>query len=150
MLVIGMHKRTCLWCDKDLTLDDLILCFDCDRVSTGMPREAVELLDYLPFGAIEVNRAGEVLAFNESEESLSGLLRTEVIGRNFFTDIAPCANVKDFRGRFESFLQGIQLSERFEYTYNFPDGVEEVRITFLRVNRECALILSKRTKLESA
>lgn len=59
-----------------------------------------EELDKLPYGVIQLNLLGEVIAFNAAEERASGFSRNRVVGRNFFTEIAPCTNVQDFLGPF--------------------------------------------------
>jgi photoactive yellow protein len=144
-----MEERRCLWCDGALTdagaASGETLCADCNHSPAGVPELTSEQLDYLPFGIVELNRAGTVIAFNRAEESLSRRSRIEVIGRNFFTEVAPCADVRSFRGRFEDFLDGAALAERFDYTYHFADADVDVRLVFLRVNREVALVLSRRT-----
>jgi photoactive yellow protein len=137
----------CLWCDEQLSAKDAArgnLCTGCEQVSTGIPGLPKEQLDRLPFGVIEVNRSGVVISFNQAEERFSGHSRENVTGRNFFTEVAPCADVQDFRGRFEEFLNGANLSEQFDYVYYFGSRAVAVLITFLRVNRQLALVLSKR------
>jgi photoactive yellow protein len=138
----------CLWCDKGLTEEEAErsnLCSDCQQVSTGIPGLSSEQLDKLPFGVIQLNKRGEIVSFNSAEQRLSR--RTEdVTGKNFFSEIAPCADVKEFRGRFDAFLNGNNLSELFNFTYHFRDYTVEVQITFLRVNEQLAFVLSKRTE----
>jgi photoactive yellow protein len=134
----------CLWCNKELEETKRSnLCSDCQYVSTGTPGLSQEELDTLPFGVIQLNRRGEIISFNEAERRLSRR-STDVVGKNFFTDIAPCADVQEYKGRFENFLDGDDLSETFNYTYYFGSYAVEVQLTFLRVNREIAFVLSKR------
>ena len=57
-------------------------------------------LDALPFGAIRLDRNGTILAFNRAEADITGRRRESVIGKNFFTEVAPCTNVQEFAGRF--------------------------------------------------
>jgi photoactive yellow protein len=139
----------CVWCDKELRPEEVKrgnLCPDCNQVSTGIPGLDKEELNKLPFGVIELNRNGEIIAFNQAEASLSRRAQTEAIGKNFFSEIAPCSNVKEFHGRFEEFLDSDNLSERFDYAYYFGADVVNVQITFLRVNKQLALVLSRRTE----
>jgi photoactive yellow protein len=49
-------------------------------------------LDVLPFGVIAMSEDGKVVAYNRAEASLSGLTAARVIGRHFFTAVAPCTN----------------------------------------------------------
>lgn len=59
-----------------------------------------EELDALPFGAIQLDREGRILRFNEYEANLSNRRAPDTVGRNFFRDVAPCTNVREFHGRF--------------------------------------------------
>lgn len=144
-----MQRPVCLWCDRKLTVAELRrghLCSKCQQVSSGIPGLSNEQLDLLPFGIIELNEDGTVVAFNTAEERLSRRSRVEVIGKNFFTDVAPCADVKEYRGRFKDFLKGEALTERFNYTYYFESSTLEVELTFVKATRRLAFVLSKRTE----
>ena len=55
---------------------------------------ADDAIDDLPFGAIRLNAAGIILGYNRFESRLSGLEPARVIGKNFFTEVAPCTNVQ--------------------------------------------------------
>ena len=149
-----MAVASCLWCDSELIIGDVIagrpLCAGCRHVATGVPGLTSEMLDMLPFGVIELSRAGTVLAYNRAEEQLSGLRRESVVERNFFTEVAPCTDVQSFRGRFERFLDGSELAQNFNFAYHFATEVVGVQLTFLRVNREIALVLSRRSTRQTA
>ena len=57
-------------------------------------RMSEEQLDALPFGAIRLDMTGKILTYNMTESKLTGRDPKRVIGRNFFTDVAPCTNVQ--------------------------------------------------------
>ena len=87
-------------------------------------------LDELPVGVIQLDRDGTVLRYNETESSLARLSPADVVGRNFFRDIAPCTAVRDFQGRFEEGVAREDLDATFEYRFRFPDDrVKDVTIT---------------------
>ncbi len=52
---------------------------------------AVEL-DALAFGVIAMTLDGTVEAYNLAESKLAGLTPERVVGKNFFTNVAPCTN----------------------------------------------------------
>ena len=52
---------------------------------------AVEL-DTLPYGVIAMGLDGTVEAYNLTESKLAGLTPERVIGKNFFSNVAPCTN----------------------------------------------------------
>ena len=141
-----MQRPDCLWCSRELAEEEYArgnLCAGCMQVTTGVPSLSIRTLDKLPFGVIHLNRHGEIIAFNEAEERFSGHSRESVVGRNFF-DVAPCADVKEFRGRFLDFLDGTSLAESFDYTYYFSGRAVAVTLTFLRANQQLGFVLSSR------
>ena len=61
-------------------------------------------LDALPFGVIALDRDGFVLRYNLYESRLARLDRNQVVGRNFFDEIAPCTRNEAFQGRFRALV----------------------------------------------
>jgi photoactive yellow protein len=89
-----------------------------------------EELDELPVGVIQLDRDGTVLQYNETESSLARLSQADVVGRNFFREIAPCTAVRDFQGRFEEGVEREDLDTTFGYRFRFGDDrVKDVTIT---------------------
>ena len=82
-----------------------------------------ELLDRLPFGTIRLDDSGLILAYNRWEAELSQQSAESVLGRSFFTDVAPCTNVKPFHGVIRT-LQGTGLSGtcEFDFVFEFKNG----------------------------
>jgi photoactive yellow protein len=103
-------------------------------------------LDTLPIGAVVIDAAGTISAYNSYEASLSGLDQTRVIGRNFFRDIAPCTAVKEFEGRMRDFMRSKdRVSESFDYFFPFVHAPIDVTITFLKLpDRKSILIAIER------
>ncbi|GAC1501214.1 MAG: hypothetical protein NVS1B2_26270 [Vulcanimicrobiaceae bacterium] len=90
-------------------------------------------LDALPYGIITVDRTGTIVAYNDTESRATGFARDVVMGRNFFADVAPCTQVKAFKGRFEDFLTRRDVSiEPFEFVFPFASGPDRVSILFYR------------------
>jgi len=88
-------------------------------------------LDKLPFGVIKVDKTGKVLAYNAAEARLAGRTPSEVIGRHFFTEIAPCTNVPSFAARFHRGIELGQLRDVFPFTFPFPTGAVLVTVTLI-------------------
>jgi photoactive yellow protein len=86
-------------------------------------------LDALPFGAIQLDSAGTILQFNEYEANLSNRRAPDTIGRNFFLDVAPCTNVREFHGVFVEGLQRGELNVTFDYRFAFKQAPRDVRVT---------------------
>ena len=86
-------------------------------------------LDELPFGAIRLDRDGKILSYNMSESKLTGRTKERVIGRNFFTEVAPCTNVVAFAGRFREGMAKKDLHAIFPYRFDFQMAPRDVTVT---------------------
>jgi photoactive yellow protein len=90
-------------------------------------------LDALPFGVIVVDRAGTILEYNAYERRLADMGNRTIIGLNFFRDVAPCTAVKEFEGRFDTFLDSDETSiEPFQFVFPFTSGPQRVQVLFVR------------------
>lgn len=90
--------------------------------------EAPEL-DRLPFGAIRLDRDGRILSFNDYEAKLTGRDPKVVVGKNFFTEVAPCTNVQAFEGRFREGVSKEELHAVFPYKFDFKMSPRDVTVT---------------------
>ncbi len=52
----------------------------------------------LPTGKIILDKDLRVIGYSKEEESLTGLIAAEIIGREFFVDVAPCMNAAALSG----------------------------------------------------
>ncbi len=86
-------------------------------------------LDGLPFGAIQLDRDGVILQYNDYESRLAKLERSAAIGKRFFIDVAPCTDVKEFHGRFEEGVRQKKLHEKFRYHFAFKQSPRDVTVT---------------------
>jgi len=59
-------------------------------------------LNALPFGVVAMSEDGVVSSYNLAESRLSGLSPANVVGRNFFSSVAPCTNNFLVAYRFET------------------------------------------------
>jgi photoactive yellow protein len=130
-----MADVLCAWCGAWIRTGGIDhshgICPACARRLRGIPDLSEAELDELPFGVIVLAGDGTVLAYNRAEEELAGRRSRDVIGRNFFTEVAPCTSVKAFQGQFETFCQGSEPSRTFQFTFRFPAGPLKVQILFL-------------------
>lgn len=95
----------------------------------AIDRMSEQELDALPFGAIRLDREGKILSYNMTESKLTGRDPKRVIGRNFFTDVAPCTNVQGFAGRFREGMEKEDLHAIFPYRFDFQMAPRDVTIT---------------------
>jgi len=109
-------------------------------------------LDELPLGAVLIDAAGTISAYNSYEAEMAQLDPQRVIGRNFFRDVAPCTAVREFEGRMREFMRSKeQVSESFAYFFPFAHAPVDVTITFLKMpDRKSILIAIERNEKQSA
>ncbi|HYE66236.1 MAG TPA: PAS domain-containing protein, partial [Pyrinomonadaceae bacterium] len=86
-------------------------------------------LDLLPYGIIVLDEHGTVLYYNAREEQIAGRKRENVIGKNFFKEVAPCAQVEEFHGRFQEAMRRVGLVTDFHFHFPFPGRAREVEIS---------------------
>lgn len=93
---------------------------------------SAEEFDRLPFGAIKLDEAGRVVAYNAAEAALARRVPQSTLGRRFFEEIAPCTNVEGFRGRLDALAaRGDEATECFDFRFLFPWGARDVRIRLM-------------------
>jgi photoactive yellow protein len=133
----------CAWCEAELKRGDLHsqpshgICLSCMATAAGDPIEDLsqarpEVLDGLPFGAIRLAGDGTIVAYNRSESTLSGLAPENVIGKNFFRDVAPCTSVREFVGRYETLRARSENGRaKMRFVFKFAHGAKLVEIVMV-------------------
>lgn len=89
-----------------------------------------EQLDSLPYGLITLDANGRVLHYNDTESRMVGLPKERVVGRSFFGEVAPCARVREFQGRFEQLARDplrVRV-QTFDFVFRFANGEQQVTI----------------------
>lgn len=109
-------------------------------------------IDSLPFGYIALAPDGTVRKYNRYEADLARKDPTEVLGKNFFRDVAPCTQVQEFEGRFREFAAGAtdRSTISFDFEFRFRHGTQRVRIGFVRspVEREVIVTVNRLRDVE--
>ena len=86
-------------------------------------------LDSLPFGVIKLDSEGKILHYNDYESQLAGVEKSKALGKNFFTELAPCTDVKMFHGRFKEGVAKSELYVTFRYHFSFKKNPRDVAVT---------------------
>lgn len=89
-----------------------------------------EQLDRLPYGLITLDAEGRILHYNDTESRMVGLPKHKVLGRRFFGEVAPCARVREFEGRFEELVRDpyrVRV-QTFDFVFRFANGEQQVTI----------------------
>lgn len=132
----------CPWCSQPTTAFNN-LCPDCYQRANSITSLPSTEFDDLPYGIIELDDSGIIHTFNDTEAHNSGRHAEDVIGLNFFRDVAPCAQVKEYEGRFKELVVSDKPSAELNFVYPFPSGAARVHILMLRTHNNWVLIISK-------
>ena len=90
-------------------------------------------LDALEYGVVQIDDDGTILQYNRYEEEFAGRRRGDVVGRHFFTDVAPCTNNRLLYGRFKSGVATGALDLTMDYTFTYKMAP---RVVSLRLARD--------------
>ncbi len=85
-------------------------------------------IDGLAFGTIQLDAAGTILRFNEMEGKITGRDPAKMVGKNFFTEVAPCTNTPVFKGAFDRGVKAGTLNVMFEYTFDYVMTPTRVKV----------------------
>lgn len=86
-------------------------------------------LDAVAFGVVAMADDGMVVSYNRAESQLSGMTPANVIGRHFFSQVAPCTNNFMVAHRFET--ESV-LDAVFDYVFTFAMRPTAVRLRLLK------------------
>ena len=83
----------------------------------------------VPYGLLELDATGTVIRYSPAAERLNCPAVCDILGRNFFSEIAPMAEVNQFRARFQVFMVAGQTIDRF--TTKYTTGQQRVCVQIL-------------------
>lgn len=102
--------------------------FGASDIENSLAKMNDKELDGLAFGAIELDSSGKILRYNAAEGDITGRSPQEVIGKNFFKDVAPCTDRPEFRGKFDEGVKSGNLNSMFEYVFDYNMKPTKVKV----------------------
>jgi photoactive yellow protein len=115
----------------ELATDAELSGVDAHGLLAQVERLSQEGLDSLPFGVVRLDEAGKVTYFSRAEAEQSGFGDRRAIGRDFFTQMAPCLGTPELMGRIERARRAGTLDILFEQVGDFGDPERELRVRVL-------------------
>lgn len=106
--------------------------FDDEELGEALRTCSEDTLDEAPFGIVKVDDDGIVQFYNRYESELAGVAPEDALGRNFFTQLAPCSSNRLFHGRFKKGVRQGELDERFTYTFTYKMSPTLVQVRMYR------------------
>jgi photoactive yellow protein len=94
---------------------------------------SIEEVDELPYGFLILDRDGRIQLYNRYESRMSRLAPERVVGRSWFSDVAPCTRVDAFQGRFRRMVDDPTVAtDRFAFRFHFLHGAQDVIVQLSR------------------
>jgi photoactive yellow protein len=91
-----------------------VFAFDEGDPENPLARASAEDAARIPYGAVELDRDGKVLAYNDTEPDGADAGRGVVVGRNFFNEVARWAGESMILREFREGLDAGQLNAVFD------------------------------------
>jgi photoactive yellow protein len=103
-----------------------------ESVLKKLPSLSAAELDALSIGVVKVDDQGVIQMYNKEEGRIGNVNPASVIGKNFFTQVAPCTNNRLFFGKFKEGVSKGQLSFSMPYTFTYKIKPTNVMIQMYR------------------
>ncbi len=123
-----------------------VLPDDEDQLLDAVDAMTPEELDSLPYGIIQLDAQGRILKYNAVESRLASLPQEQQIGKQFFTEVAPCTKVQAFHGRFREGVirEALDVSFHFHFAFKQKPRDVTVRLFYSRRTRSVWVLVSDR------
>ncbi len=103
--------------------------FDALHILDAIHQMDEEDLQDCSFGVIKMSKDGVVEAVNNAEIELTGLSRSAFMGKNFFTQVAPCTNNYMVA---EKYRKQDELDEAIPYVFTYMMKPTPVHLRMLK------------------
>ena len=122
-----------------------VVAFGKDDIDNVLGKMSEIEINQLAFGAVQLDAAGKILTYNAAEAGITGRNAANVIGKNFFRDVAPCTDSPAFKGVFDQGVKSGELNTMFEYVFDYNMAATKVKIHMKRaISGDTYWILVKR------
>jgi len=109
-----------------------VVSFESKDLANVLAKMGDKDIDSLAFGAIKVDEKGTILQYNVTEGEITGRDPKEVLGKNFFTEVAPCTNRSEFYGKFKEGIAQGNLDTLFEYVFDYKMKPTKVKVHMIK------------------
>lgn len=103
-----------------------------ESVLQKLPSLSAAELDALSIGVVKVDDQGVIQMYNKEEGRIGNVNPASVIGKNFFTQVAPCTNNRLFFGKFKEGVSKGSLAFSMPYTFTYKIKPTNVMIQMYR------------------
>ena len=100
-----------------------------DNLLVQLQQATDQSLDEADFGIVKMDLSDQVLFYNRYESQLSGLAIKDVVGQNFFVQVAPCTNNFMIAQRYHD---EAHLDEVVDYVFTYRMKPTKVTLRLLK------------------
>ncbi|MGI8468977.1 MAG: hypothetical protein ACR2N3_11065 [Pyrinomonadaceae bacterium] len=86
----------------------------------------------MSIGVYEMDAAGTVVYHKSMTDSRTNESEPNLIGRNFFDEIAAFQNFMDFRRRFKCFVGDSHPADEFNFDFYLREQILEIKVKLVR------------------
>lgn len=105
-----------------------VIKFEKSSIDNVLAKLDSKKIGELTFGAIEIDKNGTIISYNAAEGDITGRDPKDVIGKNFFKEVAPCTNKPEFYGKFVEGVKSGKLDTMFEYLFDYNMKPTKVKV----------------------
>ena len=87
----------------------------------------------LPFGLLELDATGTLIRYSPAAAQNLSPRAQDILGRNFFNEVAPMEQVQDFRERFHGFMMHGEATHKFSTTFPLDSSLVKVQILLAHI-----------------
>lgn len=107
-----------------------------DSTANELANKSPAEIDQLTFGAIQLDASGKILNYNSAEAAITGRNPEDVIGKNFFNEVAPCSKTPSFEGLFHDGVAKGHLNVLFVYVFDYKMMPTQVRVQMQKAKED--------------
>jgi PAS domain-containing protein len=112
---------------------------DSRSASRGNLMNINSALTPVPYGLLELDAQGTVIYYKSENKGLFTTPESEIVGRNFFTDIAAIAGAKELQNEIKDFRRGHVPAYSFNFAFALKNRSLPVRVLLARVRERLTL-----------
>ena len=84
-------------------------------------------------GLFELDDAGRVLYYRMDSAGEPGGTSPDIVGRNFYNDVAGFENVEEFRRCVTEFTRGAMAADSFDFECHYGSSAHRVKVLLARI-----------------
>ncbi|MEO0583858.1 MAG: photoactive yellow protein [Bacteroidota bacterium] len=100
-----------------------------EQIVRFLDQATASQLDEFDFGVVKLQVDGIVASYNKYESDLATFSKENVIGKNFFTQIAPCTNNFMVAAKYMEYLE--PRDEYLDYVFTYKIEPTRVKLRLL-------------------